>query len=464
MKISTKVWLSAALLSTIFNSQAFERDQFKDFDFKSNHHKVVTQKVGKRVIKTHYWLGATPSSKLINECVHLNAEAKTRIRQAKKDKETGLTKEQRKEAKGQKTTDTKNLKNTSKPKLSNSYLKDVNLLVGKEVYDQGALGSCTATALAQIIKYSSSYLSVDEQTGMISLRDQPNLSNPMCLRISRLAQYLYSRQIMNSVDSTFLNLPLRWSSDHIRRWNSFVGQDTGASLEDAMLAFDSMGCIPESRTVINQGPFTVSSAGIPYNIRNFRNRPSSQDVFFSKSSCYASDLSEVGCLKEDNGTIDSQTTIATLLKESQEINPNQASQIAKKLFYPPSLNPYYIAPKIIQYKNILGQSLDETLLNIQTEISKNRPIYLGFLVYDNFYSPDQNGVIGVPTGRTLEGGHAVMIVGYDSTLGAVKFLNSWGSSWNKGGYGFLDQNYFNPNLGLVLSLYSVWLDPSILSS
>lgn len=65
------------------------------------------------------------------------------------------------------------------------------------------------------------------------------------------------------------------------------------------------------------------------------------------------------------------------------------------------------------------------------------PFVLGFTVYESFMSGDvaQSGIMPVPQpGEQVEGGHAVLAVGYDDYEQAFIVRNSWGKNWGLGGY------------------------------
>ena len=51
-----------------------------------------------------------------------------------------------------------------------------------------------------------------------------------------------------------------------------------------------------------------------------------------------------------------------------------------------------------------------------------------------FY-PDATGLVR-PTGQ-VEGGHAYLIVGYDTATDMFKFQNSWGAGWGQNGYFYM---------------------------
>jgi hypothetical protein len=83
--------------------------------------------------------------------------------------------------------------------------------------------------------------------------------------------------------------------------------------------------------------------------------------------------------------------------------------------------------KITNYANISGIEACKTYVAIA-------PILVAFRVYEDFYY--YTGGIYEYTSGALVGGHAVSIVGYDTT-GPIDYWivkNSWGASWGESGY------------------------------
>jgi C1A family cysteine protease len=90
----------------------------------------------------------------------------------------------------------------------------------------------------------------------------------------------------------------------------------------------------------------------------------------------------------------------------------------------------------------------------------------GFPVYSSMSS---DGDVPFPTyADNLEGGHAVLAVGYDDDypiggdVGAIIFQNSWGEDWGFGGYGFIPYRYFDEELAVDIwtVLKQEWIDQS----
>jgi hypothetical protein len=79
------------------------------------------------------------------------------------------------------------------------------------------------------------------------------------------------------------------------------------------------------------------------------------------------------------------------------------------------------------------------------------PQVIGFYVFSSFI-PDSQGIIPIPgsvPGQAdyFRGCHDTLLVGHDPEKG-LKFLNSWGTNWGDGGYGFLkpgwEKAYWEP--------------------
>ncbi|MHA3061607.1 C1 family peptidase [Acinetobacter sp. ANC 4636] len=101
-----------------------------------------------------------------------------------------------------------------------------------------------------------------------------------------------------------------------------------------------------------------------------------------------------------------------------------------------------------------GMQTQTVLTNIKTKLAAGFPSMFGFSVYSSMPSSgDGQGVIPYPSqGDTLEGGHAVLAVGYDdskkigNTKGAFLIRNSWGTQWGDSGYGWLPYAYVENGL------------------
>lgn len=92
----------------------------------------------------------------------------------------------------------------------------------------------------------------------------------------------------------------------------------------------------------------------------------------------------------------------------------------------------------IKYQRINGTSLTSLKYCLQ----KGNPIVFGFNVYESFYSIGKNGIMPLPkSNEVCDGGHAVVIVGYDDKNKMFVVRNSWGSSWGDNGYFYMPYSF-----------------------
>ena len=68
------------------------------------------------------------------------------------------------------------------------------------------------------------------------------------------------------------------------------------------------------------------------------------------------------------------------------------------------------------------------------------PMVVGTRWYTNMNHPSSSGLIS-PTG-TPQGGHAYLLNGVDDDLGIIRIKNSWGRSWGKKGYAYIQYSDF----------------------
>ena len=101
-----------------------------------------------------------------------------------------------------------------------------------------------------------------------------------------------------------------------------------------------------------------------------------------------------------------------------------------------------------------GTSTGDLLKKIRQSLAANLPAMFGFSVYSSIPPiGDGKGEIPFPAqGDTLEGGHAVLAVGYDDKKkigkeqGALLIRNSWSTDWGDAGYGWLPYAYVEAGL------------------
>lgn len=87
----------------------------------------------------------------------------------------------------------------------------------------------------------------------------------------------------------------------------------------------------------------------------------------------------------------------------------------------------------------------QTLFSLRICLAHGYPIVFGFTVYSNF-PYGGNGDISMPSGG-VDGGHAVVLTGYDDKEKMFDWRNSWGPGWGRNGYGRIPYVYVtDPNL------------------
>lgn len=91
-----------------------------------------------------------------------------------------------------------------------------------------------------------------------------------------------------------------------------------------------------------------------------------------------------------------------------------------------------------------GQSAPDaqTLLKaIRSTLSAGYPILIGIQVYDSFMAAGDGNIPLPLSTETLQGGHEILLVGYNDQTETVTFANSWGSGWGQSGLGQLPYAY-----------------------
>ncbi|HEY2071730.1 MAG TPA: C1 family peptidase [Rhizomicrobium sp.] len=81
-------------------------------------------------------------------------------------------------------------------------------------------------------------------------------------------------------------------------------------------------------------------------------------------------------------------------------------------------------------------------------LASGYPFVFGFTVYESFESPQvaKSGVLNLPKkSEKVEGGHAVMCVGYDDGKQRFIIRNSWGAGWGMKGYFTMPYAYLTNN-------------------
>ena len=89
----------------------------------------------------------------------------------------------------------------------------------------------------------------------------------------------------------------------------------------------------------------------------------------------------------------------------------------------------------VRYMRVNQQHRD-----IRACLAAGYPVVFGFTVYRNFDDVGADGMMQMPAGPE-DGGHAVMLVGYDDASKRYIVRNSWGERWGDHGYFYMPYAY-----------------------
>lgn len=144
----------------------------------------------------------------------------------------------------------------------------------------------------------------------------------------------------------------------------------------------------------------------------------------------------IGTVNYDSGAY-IRDAIKTLADKGGPLEANWPYDISKFTVNPPNTVWGDAARHLtLQYSRIY-----QTLTLMQGRLATGLPFVIGFTVYDSFFSAP-NGDVPLPQkSESVRGGHAVLIVGYDTSIGKWIFRNSWGAGWGNGGYGTFPFSY-----------------------
>lgn len=122
---------------------------------------------------------------------------------------------------------------------------------------------------------------------------------------------------------------------------------------------------------------------------------------------------------------------------------------AAEVLWPYDLDKFDDKPSDIAYRDAADRRFKSyyrvlTLGGVLNALANEYPVIFGFSVYSSFMSDEvaRTGVMSMPKrGDWLEGGHAVMAVGYDKKAQHVIVRNSWGDGWGDKGHFYMPFDY-----------------------
>lgn len=93
--------------------------------------------------------------------------------------------------------------------------------------------------------------------------------------------------------------------------------------------------------------------------------------------------------------------------------------------------------RIAEWRRVNVQ--DET--EIKSQLAAGFPVLFGMVVDEAFHALRGSTPYRQFSGVNL-GGHAMVVVGYDDSKSAFKVINSWGTEWGEGGFGWISYTAF----------------------
>jgi len=143
--------------------------------------------------------------------------------------------------------------------------------------------------------------------------------------------------------------------------------------------------------------------------------------------------------RELEGTL--PKNVGTQMRDNAKIF--QKVGVAMELFCPYSeedynLEPNWMADFSAGFNRAKGYSFLYSLEEIKDAISQRIPVACSIQIFSNFYKFEE--VLKIASG-TLQGGHAMMIVGYDDETQTFEVLNQWGRSWQGDGFFKISYKY-----------------------
>lgn len=80
--------------------------------------------------------------------------------------------------------------------------------------------------------------------------------------------------------------------------------------------------------------------------------------------------------------------------------------------------------------------------DVRAVLAKGQSVAFGFLVYESFGQVGRDGVMPMPKpGEQIQGGHAVLAVGYDDQKRHLIVRNSWSAAWGDKGYFYMPYDF-----------------------
>lgn len=149
-----------------------------------------------------------------------------------------------------------------------------------------------------------------------------------------------------------------------------------------------------------------------------------------------------GTVNQDSGA-SLRTTVKSVVNQGfgpEPLWPYKVSQFKVK----PAKSVYTDA-ETRKLTTLCYERVDNRNLNLlKAAISQNNPMIFGFSVYESFMSSTvaRSGMVTLPkTRERMQGGHAMLVVGYSDARQWFIVRNSWGAGWGDKGYCYMPYSF-----------------------
>jgi C1A family cysteine protease len=214
---------------------------------------------------------------------------------------------------------------------------------------------------------------------------------------------------------------------------------------------------PHCRPVLNQGQLGSCTANALAAAFDF-DRGMEQKPFMTPSRLfiYWNERDLEGTVDQDAGAR-IRDGVKVLLKLGTPPETDWPYDIAEFAIKPPA-EAFSVAINnlALSYQRIVTPTANKTS-NMFACLASGYPFVTGISVYESFESEQtaQTGQIPMPAqSEQLLGGHAILIVGYDTTTNLFMFQNSWGTDWGDKGFGYIPFDYLI-NKGLASDMWLI---------
>lgn len=187
----------------------------------------------------------------------------------------------------------------------------------------------------------------------------------------------------------------------------------------------------------NLGSCTGQAVGALLHLTEIKNKTS--NIFMpSRLFLYYGGRLAIGTVNEDSGA-----QIRDVVKYAA------STGVCGEVLYPHKIADFKKKPSQAAMKEAKKNTIDkyervqQSRFAIQSALAESLPVVFGFKVYSSFMGKKvaETGLVPMPTRKEkIQGGHAILIVGYDDSKSHYIFRNSWGD-WGDKGYGYMPYEY-----------------------